>query len=334
MSGKPKTLTPVHPIVVTPVEIARQALHRLAGLGLPPTPENFEAQYRDIAGVPPRAEVPVQPPAQAEPSAAATAQTMDMVRNLLQFMSSTNADLHADLTKFSDQSSSLLAQAGSNRDPKAMGELFEAMTTSSSWLLGQVDNTRQELERTREQLDEVHRELHQAQNEAVSDPLTGLPNRRALDPALSREVARARRNKTPLCVAVIDVDHFKRVNDQYGHAAGDAALVHLAQVLKPGVRETDMLARFGGEEFALVLPETPLVGAEFTMNRLLRAIERAPLTFEGKEIAIRFSAGLAEWHSDESPEQIMQRADEAMYRAKAAGRARVVVSESHPAAAH
>lgn len=318
---------------MTPVEIARQALHRLAELGLPPTPENFEAQVRDIAGLPPREEGQAQPPAPPEPSAVITAKTMDMVRGLLQFMSSTNAELHADLTKFGDQSTSLLAQAGSSRDPKAMAELFEAMTTSSSWLLGQVDKTRKELERTREQLDEVQRELQRVQNEAVSDPLTGLPNRRALDRALSREVARARRNKTPLCVAVIDVDHFKRVNDQYGHAAGDAALVHLVHVLKPQVRGTDMLARFGGEEFALVLPDTSLLGAEFTMNRLMRAIERAPFTFEGKEIAIRFSAGLAEWHSDESPEQIMQRADEAMYRAKAAGRARIVVSESPPPAA-
>jgi diguanylate cyclase (GGDEF)-like protein len=123
------------------------------------------------------------------------------------------------------------------------------------------------------------------------------------------------------------------VNDQFGHAAGDAALVHLAQVLKPAVRETDMLARFGGEEFVLVLPDTPLPGAEFTMNRLLRAIERAPLEFEGKQIPIRFSAGLAQWQSGESPEQVMKRADEAMYQAKAAGRGRVAVAESHSAAA-
>jgi diguanylate cyclase len=258
---------------------------------------------------------------------------MDMVRDLLQLMSAANADLHADLTKFSDQSSSIIAQAGNRRDPRGMEELFEAMTASSSWLLGQVDNSRKELERTREQLDEVHRQLEQARSEAVSDPLTRLPNRRALDPALSREVARARRNDVPLCVAVIDIDHFKRVNDQFGHAAGDAALVHLAQVLKPAVRETDMLARFGGEEFVLVLPDTALPGAEFTMNRLLRAIERAPLEFEGKQIPIRFSAGLAQWQSGESPEQVVKRADEAMYQAKAAGRGRVAVAEAHPATA-
>lgn len=316
--------TSAHPSAVTPVEIARQALHRLAELGLPPTPENFGAQYLSIAGLPPHEQA--QPSAPADSAGPAAMQTMEMVRTLLQFMSSANAGLHADLTKFSDESSSLLAKVESSRDPKATDALFQAMTVSSSWLLGQVDNTRLELERTREQLDKVHRELEQAQSQAVSDPLTGLPNRRAFHAALSREIARARRNQTALCLAVIDVDDFKRVNDEYGHAAGDQALVHLARVLKPAIRETDLLARFGGEEFVLVLPDTPLVAAEFTLNRLLRAIESAPLAFDGKEIAIRFSAGLTTWSSNEDPEHVMRRADEAMYQAKAAGRGRVMVA--------
>ena len=215
---------------MTPVEIARQALHRLADLGLPPTPENFEAQYRSISGLaPPETIFPV-----IDTAAASNVQTLQMVRTLLQFMTSANAGLHANLARFSDESSSLLAQIEQSRDPKAMDELFQAMTASSSWLLGQVDNTRQELEHTREQLDHVHRELEQAQNLAVCDPLTGLANRRALDAGLSREIARARRNKTSLCLAVIDLDHFKRINDQYGHAVGDEALVHLARVLQAG----------------------------------------------------------------------------------------------------
>lgn len=305
-------------------DIARQALHRLADLGLPPTPENFEAQYRSISGTDPRETVaPLM-----DTAGAANAQTLRMVRALLQFMTSTNAGLHADLARFSDESSSLLAQIEQSRDPQAMDELFQAMTASSSWLLGQVDNTRQELEHTREQLDRVHRELEEAQNMAVCDPLTGLANRRALDAGLSREIARARRNKTSLCLAVLDLDHFKRINDQYGHAVGDAALVHLARVLQPAVRETDLLARFGGEEFVLLLPDTAMVGAEFMLNRLLRAIERAPLPLNSGQVAIRFSAGLAEWEGNEDPQQIMRRADDAMYRAKAAGRGCVVVAET------
>jgi diguanylate cyclase len=316
---------------MTPVEIARQALHRLAELGLPPTPENYAAQYREIGGLPPPA-LPAQPVLAASPPAAPSSpQTLEIVRTLLQVMGSANNGLHADLTRFSDESSSLLAQLDASADPRATQELFRAMTASSSWLLGQVDNTRKELERTRAQIDGLQTELERAQALAVSDPLTGLPNRRALDVALAREIARARRHKTPLCVAVLDIDHFKRINDAHGHAVGDRALQHLASVLKTAVRETDVLARFGGEEFVLVMPDTPLVGAEFTMNRLLRTMQRSPLSHAGKEVPVAFSAGLAEWQLDEGAELIVKRADEAMYRAKAAGRGQVMVAETQGA---
>lgn len=313
---------------MTPVEIARQALRRLAELGLPPTPQNYEAKYREIGGMP-AAPSP-------EPAAAAVAiasvnspDTLELVRALLQMMGNANTGLHADLTRFSDESSSLLKQLEGSRDPRSTEELFRAMAASSGWLLGQVDNTRQELERTRGQLDAMHAELERAQALAVSDPLTGLPNRRALDGALAREIARARRQQTSLCLAVLDVDHFKRINDTHGHAVGDRALQHLAVTLKAAVRETDVLARFGGEEFVLVLPDTALVGAEFTMNRLLRTMQRTPLSHDGNEITVAFSAGLAEWQPDEDAEIIVRRADQAMYRAKSAGRGQVMVAENH-----
>jgi diguanylate cyclase len=93
------------------------------------------------------------------------------------------------------------------------------------------------------------------------------------------------------------------------------------------VRETDFLARFGGEEFVLVLPDTPLIGAEFTMNRLLRSVQGAPLAVGGRDIVIAFSAGLAEWRAGESADEIVKRADAAMYRAKAAGRGQVMLAE-------
>jgi diguanylate cyclase len=166
---------------------------------------------------------------------------------------------------------------------------------------------------------------------AHTDPLTALPNRRGLDVALSRELARARRTGATLCLAVLDIDHFKRINDKFGHAVGDEALKHLANVLKPAVRETDTFARFGGEEFVLVLPDTPLPDAEFTLNRLLRTLERAPLSAAGTQVPVRFSAGLAQWAAQESAEQLMTRADQAMYAAKHAGRGRVMVAEEHPA---
>jgi diguanylate cyclase len=324
---------------MSPVEIARQALRRLTQLGLPPTPENYESEYRAIAGPPPRNTASASAAGStagedrlvASPAAASSPslETLDMVRALLQVMTSANAGLHADLTRFTDESSSLLAQVEGSQDPKAIEDLFKAMTASSNWLLSQVDSARTELENTREQLSRVHHDLERAQELAISDPLTGLPNRRALDEVLSREIARARRHKTHLCVAVLDVDHFKRINDTHGHAVGDRALVHLANTIRGAVRETDVLARLGGEEFVLVLPDTPLPGAEFTLNRLLRRSQSTPLAHQQQPITVAFSAGLALWQPNEAAEQILQRADQAMYRAKAGGRGQVMVAEAH-----
>lgn len=306
---------------MTPVEIARQALRRLTELSLPPTPENYEAQYRAFAGLPAQEKHPDSP----TPS---PGQTLEAVRALLQVMSSANEGLQADLSRFSQESAGLLDELEQSNAADGPSELFRAMAASSTWLLGQVDSTQQELERTRQQLTQVHRELDRVQTLAGTDILTGLPNRRALETAISRELARARRVNASLCLALIDIDHFKRINDRFGHAVGDQALTHLARVLKPGIRETDVLGRFGGEEFVLVLPDTLMIGAEFMMSRLLRAVERAPLEVNGDRIELRFSAGLAQWQAQESAEQLIERADKAMYQAKAAGRARVMLAET------
>jgi len=299
----------------------------LAGLGLAPTPENYETQYRIIAGLPPGE----QPSSHAGPDQA----LLEMLRTLLGVIAQANEGLQADLTRFSHESNTLLAQAQQSLAAGvAVGagtEMLKTMTASASWLLSQVEASRNELEGTRAQLNAAQVELERARSLALTDPLTSLPNRRALDVALSRELARARRTGTPLCLAVLDIDHFKRINDQFGHAIGDQALQHLCNVLKPAVRETDTLARFGGEEFVLVLPDTSLPVAEFTLNRLLRTLERAPLSTDGKQIPVPFSAGLAEWAAQEPAEQLIARADQAMYAAKRAGRGRVMVAEEeHP----
>jgi diguanylate cyclase len=304
---------------VTPVEIARHALHRLAELGLPPTPENYQAQYRAIAGV------PADPASRAAP--ADSADTLQVVRALLQIMAHANDGLHADLTRFSNESSDLLARVEKRTENADAGELFQAMAASSTWLLNQVDATRHELTAARQQLDQMHQELEQAQSMAITDPLTALPNRRGIEIALSREMSRARRTKSSLCLAIIDIDHFKRVNDEFGHAAGDRALVHLARVTSPTIRETDVLGRYGGEEFLLVLPDTELGGAAFVLKRLLTIVERTPLDLDGRELRILFSAGLTQWQDTDTAERLITRADQAMYRAKEAGRARIAVAE-------
>ena len=148
-----------------------------------------------------------------------------------------------------------------------------------------------------------------------------------MDAILAREIARARRDAEPLAVTMVDIDHVKAINDTHGHAAGDAALVHLARVAKSMLRGNDAFNRYGGEEFVLVLPETALQGSVHVAGRLQALLEKTPLVHEGKTIAMRFSAGVSTLNDSATEGLLIQRADEALYKAKRAGRNRVVAWE-------
>jgi diguanylate cyclase (GGDEF)-like protein len=165
------------------------------------------------------------------------------------------------------------------------------------------------------------RNLALAELRAASDALTGLPNRRAADESLKRMVAQAGRAVAPLSAILFDLDHFKRVNDLHGHDQGDTALAAVGQVLTATVRASDFAARFGGEEFLVLLPDTARTGAVEVAEKLRRALERADLPGVGTVTA---SFGVASMPEDATdPEYLLRKADRAMYRAKARGRNRV-----------
>jgi len=164
------------------------------------------------------------------------------------------------------------------------------------------------------------------QREARTDPLTGLHNRRALDAVLRREMSRCERTGVALSVAVIDLDHFKAVNDRWGHDAGDQVLREVAELLRRGARSTDTLVRLGGEEFGLVMVDTPQTSALVLVERLRRSIEAHP--FHSGALRCTMSAGVAErWVGDPDWEAIYQRADRALYVAKVQGRNRAAGAE-------
>ena len=152
--------------------------------------------------------------------------------------------------------------------------------------------------------------------DARTDDLTGLPNRRAWDEALERELARAARERTPLCVALIDLDRFKRFNDDHGHLAGDRLLKEIAAVWGNELRSTDVLARYGGEEFALALPGCDTDDAATLLERLRSAMPEDQTC----------SVGVALWDAEESAERLFGLADNALYAAKESGRDRVVAA--------
>jgi diguanylate cyclase (GGDEF)-like protein len=173
----------------------------------------------------------------------------------------------------------------------------------------------------------MHRERSDARSRqlALVDPLTGCANRRALEDRLTGELAFARRTKKPLSMLVVDVDHFKRVNDTHGHAIGDEVIRHVADVLRGGVRTSDVVARYGGEEFCAVLREADLEGASILAERLRAAIAGREVTVGERTLQITASIGVATFEvGDElAPDSMFRRADAALYRAKQSGRNRV-----------
>jgi diguanylate cyclase (GGDEF)-like protein len=167
-----------------------------------------------------------------------------------------------------------------------------------------INNIVQELEEKKDELESL----------ALTDQLTGLPNRREWERQLPQEIARARRLGTPLCIAMLDLDHFKRYNDERGHQAGDELLRNASMAWLAQLRETDLLARYGGEEFAIALPAADVAHAEEALERLRGS------TPDGQTA----SAGIACWNGTESPHELVARADEALYEAKRTGRDKTV----------
>lgn len=157
------------------------------------------------------------------------------------------------------------------------------------------------------------------------DPLTGLYNRQHLQGRLEAERERARAGGHRFCVALIDLDHFKHINDRHGHAMGDHVLITFARQAQAVLRETDTIGRWGGEEFLIMLPDTePVDKAGIALRRLREGLRRTPVSEEAPQMRVTFSAGVAEWAQGESIDQLLDRADKALYEAKRQGRDRAV----------
>ncbi|MCB2227299.1 MAG: sensor domain-containing diguanylate cyclase [Desulfarculaceae bacterium] len=186
---------------------------------------------------------------------------------------------------------------------------------------------KQELERqVRERTAEIERMHQQALEASRTDMLTGLPNRRAFYDGAAQELERAERYGRPVSLIMLDIDRFKDINDTQGHAAGDEVLGHLAEVLRLQMRRNDLVGRLGGEEFALVLPETSAEEALSLAERMRATMAATPAMYQGEAIPFSASFGVARQMPGDSVESLLHRADQALYAAKAAGRNRVEVA--------
>jgi diguanylate cyclase (GGDEF)-like protein len=163
---------------------------------------------------------------------------------------------------------------------------------------------------------------------AITDPLTRIMNRRGITVALLDAMAQSERYRTPLTIAMADIDHFKNVNDTYGHEAGDKVLAELAGVLADGLRMPDKAGRYGGEEFLLIFPHTNLVQGRKISDRIRVAVGKHRIELDEGKVQLTISIGVVQFQRGEDLEQLLSRSDRALYAAKEAGRNRVVAAKT------
>jgi diguanylate cyclase len=183
---------------------------------------------------------------------------------------------------------------------------------------------RTQLRRLEQDTFDLRRQVAQAYQDAMLDPLTRLPNRRAYDERIAQEFARWKRFAEPLALMILDVDDFKVVNDTFGHNSGDKALSMIGAILVDRMRETDFIARYGGEEFVVLLSGADQENARRLADDLRVAVENGGLHANRQPVRITVSVGLAAFADGDAPEQVFERADQALYAAKQQGKNRVV----------
>jgi diguanylate cyclase len=216
-----------------------------------------------------------------------------------------------------------ISQATRNYDAKrAVMQLLQISREHAE----QTEAVGGELARSRAQVEEMKRELRRLRDSAYLDHLTQIANRRHMDEVLAREITEARRHHSPLCFALGDLDHFKRLNDTYGHQVGDALLKHFAALLRNNIKGQDTAARFGGEEFAIIFPRTALYGASHITDRIREMLHETEFVLSRDQSAIgpvSVSFGVTQLRPDDDMGSLVRRADLMLYAAKRKGRNRI-----------
>lgn len=306
----------------TPNVIGITVMQRLKETGEASTPENYERLYYEISGLtPPEKQQSGGKDGQAT---SVCAELIQVLRDMVQDMSNKTETLAKDLGEKNKGLSDNVSSLKSSRDKEEILRLLSMVVAQAGGIQNTVEASHKELLETRYALLNMQNELSETRQMLNEDALTGALNRRGLDQTLAREVARCQRNKGKLALAMVDLDYFKRINDDFGHEAGDQMLVHFTSLVRSVLRKSDALVRYGGEEFTLVLPDTDPRGALLVLGRLQQLMKKSPLMFEGKQINTTFSAGVAGMGQDENGHAMLRRADEALFKAKNSGRDKIV----------
>lgn len=243
----------------------------------------------------------------AERAAMAASRVADLAKNVASDVVDHNAKMKAiseDLAGIDRQSA------------EANGAVFSALDQ----MIAANNQLQERLAQAEKQLATQAAEIKAHESEARTDSLTSLPNRRAFDDELKRRLSEWERKRIPCTLVLLDIDFFKKLNDTHGHQAGDEVLRQVAKVLKAQSRESDLPCRYGGEEFAVILPTTDAASARAMGERIRAAIEESVTQYEGKTLKVTCSLGLSQFESSDDVSQLIRRADEALYASKNAGR--------------
>ncbi|WP_174875257.1 GGDEF domain-containing protein [Vogesella oryzae] len=252
---------------------------------------------------------------------------LDTFLGKLSLMSSGTGQFQQQLHKHSER-------IRTAQDGEALGQIMQELLQDTASMQNNLQSSQQELQDAKQEVESAQsriRELEQALEAASAkikeDQLTGAYNRRGLEEHFTREISRAERSGQPLSVALLDVDNFKQVNDSFGHLTGDNVLKYLVDMIRHCVRASDIVGRFGGEEFIVLLPDTAAAEAVELMQRLQRELTKNFFLTGNEKLVVTFSAGVAEWHRGEQDVNVIERADRVMYQAKLAGKNRTLSAE-------
>jgi diguanylate cyclase len=272
-------------------------------------------------------------PPQAAPERAGAASFEDDKRKFSGLLGVANRLLReqiVDNTKFAEGLAHASREASSADPAEPVAKILLTLINDNREMSRKLTKLSERLNEAREKVAELQANLLEAEEANLTDKLTEIGNRAFLDTALLAEMARAR-GGAPLCVIMIDVDHFKRINDGFGHLVGDQLLKHFAALVRHNVKSSDKVARFGGEEFAVVLPATTLEEAYDVAERLRKHFEEKVWVVGRKSErigSVTASFGVARYAAGETMEELIERADKLLYESKASGRNRVTVQRA------
>ncbi len=249
-----------------------------------------------------------------------------MLKDITHHVSETDGDL----TGHGKTLGNLAVRIGEVHDYNDIKNIVDQMIVETKALVKSGKRLQTRMKVSSDDLKQLHQELEKSQQEAQTDALTTLINRRGLEKRLELERIRARQNGSSFSIILIDIDHFKRVNDTFGHLVGDSILRSIAKLLKSHLRKNDLAARYGGEEFLILLPETEIKGAEAVGQKFRKALSTKEwkLKKTGESMGrITVSMGIALYKFNEPEESLIKRVDDALYLAKNNGRDRIVTQE-------